>query len=73
MLLCLAYERPEFLNLQEGLRVDLLARQGVEALFEPVESVSLGRGLFDKVAELAVKLDLEDARVHEKLHGVGVK
>ena len=72
VLLCLANERPEFLNLQEGLRVDLLTGQSVEALFEPIEGVSLGGGLFDKVAELAVKLDLEDTRVHEKLHGVGV-
>ena len=67
MLLRLTDEGAELVNLLERLTVDLLAGKLVEALFESVQGVGLGRGLLDKVHHLAVQLSLEYSRVHEEL------
>ena len=45
----------------------------VEPLFKSVQDISLYRGLLYQIYHLTVELDLENTRVHEKLHCVGVE
>ena len=73
MLLRLTDEDTELFDLLERLTIDLFAGKLVEALFESVQGVGLGRSLLDKAYHLAIQLRLEYSWVHEELNCIRVK